>query len=119
MHMIYKDEVSGGGGCPSVYAADGAFVVVGDQVATTGIANLLPGERAVRIPEEVLLGAAEEHVGRPVRRDATAIEPLTAEWDALLRGFEHSAFRLEVLQHYAMPYEDASLRRFLAGEPPV
>jgi hypothetical protein len=126
LSLLYKDDVSGGGGCPSVYAEDGAgaFVVVGDRVdqdpaVAVGLTDLLLGEVAVRIPEEVLLGAAEEHVGRPVRRDATAIEPLTAEWDALLRGFEHSAFRLEVLQHYAMPYEDESFRRFLADEPPV
>ena len=117
MHMIYKDEVSGGGGCPSVYAADGAFVVVGDQVATTGIANLLPGERAVRIPEEVLLGAAEEHIGRPVRRDAIPITPFSPAWDDMLADFEYTAFRLETLQHYAVGYEDSPLERFLAGEP--
>jgi hypothetical protein len=124
LRRLYKDQGSGGGGCPSVYAEDGAFVVVGDRAdqdpaVAEGLTDLLPGEVAVRVPEEVLLGAAEEHVGRPVRREATSVEPFTAEWVALLRGFEHSAFRLEVLQHYAMAYEDDSLRRFLAGEPPV
>jgi hypothetical protein len=109
LRRLYKDQGSGGGGCPSVYAEDGSFVVVGDRAdqdpaVAEGLTDLLPGEVAVRIPEEVLLGAAEEHVGRPVRREATSVEPFTGEWDALLRGFEHSAFRLEVLQHYAMAY---------------
>jgi hypothetical protein len=73
LSRLYKDEVSGGGGCPSVYAEDGAgaFVVVGDQVGqdpavAVGLTDLLPGEVAVRIPEEVLLGAAEG-ARRPTR----------------------------------------------------
>jgi hypothetical protein len=116
MRRLYKDETSGGGGCPSVYAEDGTFVVVGDQAETAGISDLLPGETAVRVPEEVLVGGVEEHIGRPVRRDATPIEPFSPAWDAMLRGFNHTAFRLETLQHYEMPYED--MRRFLDGQHP-
>ena len=32
--------------------------------------------------------------------------------------FQHTAFRLEVLQRYTVPYEKEPLRRFLANEPP-
>jgi hypothetical protein len=117
MRMVYKDEVSGGGGCPSVYAESGSFIVVGDQVKTAGIDNVLPGETAVRVPEEVLVGAVEEHTGRLVRGDATPITPFSSAWDEMLADFEHTAFRLEVLQHYAVGYEDSPLERFLAGEP--
>jgi hypothetical protein len=35
----------------------------------------------------------------------------------LFRGFEHTAFRLEVRTSYAPPYERESFERFLAGEP--
>jgi hypothetical protein len=31
--------------------------------------------------------------------------------------FRESAFRLETLDHYAMPYEEEAVQRFLAGEP--
>jgi hypothetical protein len=118
MIRLYKDEVSGGGGCPGMYVVeDGSFVVVGQQVPTIEIADLLPGEAAVRVPEEVPLGAVEEYLGRPVRRDVTAITPFSPAWDAMLVDFEHTAFRLEVLQHYAVGYEDSPLERFLAGEP--
>jgi hypothetical protein len=118
MRRLYKDEVSGGGGCPGMYVAeDGSFVVVGQQVPTTEVSDLLPGEAAVRVPEEVPLGAVEEYIGRPVRRDATPIVPFSSAWEAMLADFEHSAFRLETLQHYAVGYEDSPLERFLAGEP--
>jgi hypothetical protein len=83
------------------------------------LTDLLPGEVAARVPEEVLIGAVEEHLGRPVRRDATSVEPFSAEWDQMLRGFDHTAFRLEVCQSYAMPYEDESFRRFLDDQDRV
>lgn len=121
LNRLYKCDTSGGGGCPSVYAEDGSFLVVGDRAdedpaVAVGLTDLLPGEVAARVPEEVLLGAVEEHLGRPVRRDATSIEPFSAEWDQMLRGFEHTAFKLEVRQSYSVAYEDESLRRFLDGE---
>ena len=121
LNRLYKCDTSGGGGCPSVYAEDGSFLVVGDRAdqdpaVAVGLTDLLPGEVAARVPEEVLLGAVEEHLGRPVRRDATSIEPFSAEWDQMLRGFEHTAFKLEVRQSYSVAYEDKSLRRFLDGE---
>jgi hypothetical protein len=121
MRRLYKCNTSGGGGCPSVYADDGSFLVVGDRAdqdpaVAAGLTDLLPGEVAARVPEEVLLGAVEEHLGRPVRRDATRIEPLSAAWNQMLRGFDHTAFRLEVCQSYSMPYEDESFRRFLDGQ---
>jgi hypothetical protein len=48
---------------------------------------------------------------------ARRIDPLADdEFDRLFERFEHTAFRLETLQHYSMPYEDGLLRRFLAGE---
>jgi len=120
-NRLYKCNTSGGGGCPSVYAEDGSFLVVGDRadqdpVVAAQLTDLLPGEVAARVPEEVLLGAVEEHLGRPVRRDATSIKPFSAEWDQMLRGFDHTMFRLEVCQSYAVPYEDESFRRFLDGQ---
>jgi hypothetical protein len=48
---------------------------------------------------------------------ARRIDPLADdEFDRLFERFQHTAFRLETLQHYSMPYEDKLLRRFLAGE---
>ena len=121
LNRLYKCDTSGGGGCPSVYAEDGSFLVVGDRAdqdpaVAVGLTDLLPGEVAARVPEEVLIGAVEEHLGRPVRRDATSIEPFSVEWDQMLRGFEHTAFKLEVRQSYSVAYEDESLRRFLDGQ---
>ena len=46
------------------------------------------------------------------------LSPSGPELRRLLTGFRHTAFRLETLQRYAMPYEAEPLRRFLAGEPP-
>ena len=31
LKRLYKCNTSGGGGCPSVYAEDGSFLVVGDR----------------------------------------------------------------------------------------
>ena len=39
------------------------------------------------------------------------------EWEALLTGFEASAFRLEGRQLYRSAAEDEAVRRFLAGQP--
>ena len=70
LNRLYKCDTSGGGGCPSVYAEDGSFLVVGDRAdqdpaVAVGLTDLLPGEVAARVPEEVLIGAMEEHLGRP------------------------------------------------------
>ncbi|MET8090617.1 hypothetical protein [Micromonospora sp. NPDC005220] len=58
---LYKDPGSGGNGCPTVYLGEsGELVVQGDLIDedTVGeLENVLPGEGAVRIPAEVLLGA--------------------------------------------------------------
>ncbi|MGW7529993.1 hypothetical protein [Streptomyces sp. NPDC054783] len=66
--MLYKDTASGGGGCPSVYLAEsGEFVVQGPKVdASThaNLANVLPGEDAVRISVDVVLGAVAEYQAR-------------------------------------------------------
>lgn len=59
--MLAKDEKSGRTGCPSVYLdEDGMAVVQGVEVdADTAavMANVLPGERGVRIRPEVLVAA--------------------------------------------------------------
>jgi len=39
------------------------------------------------------------------------------EFSQLFHTFEHTAFRLEVRDRYDAPYENESLRKFLAGEP--
>ncbi|MEU6034703.1 hypothetical protein ABZ801_04790 [Actinomadura sp. NPDC047616] len=62
---LYKDPASGGEGCPTVYLAEnGDFVVQGvqlDQATTNELENVLPGETAVRIAPEVILGAIERY----------------------------------------------------------
>lgn len=59
--MLYKDQNSGTGGCPSVYLAEnGDLVVQGnvlDPVTDGQLDNILPGEAAVRISAEVVRGA--------------------------------------------------------------
>jgi hypothetical protein len=65
LEMLYKDPASGGSGCPSVYLADsGEFVVQGldiDGNTRANLANVLPGENAVRISADILLGAVEAY----------------------------------------------------------
>ncbi|HLU98496.1 MAG TPA: hypothetical protein VKZ89_16820 [Thermobifida alba] len=63
--MLYKDGGSGAEGCPSVYLADtGELVVQGVQLAPEDLAKLenpLPGETAVRISPDVLIGALQRY----------------------------------------------------------
>lgn len=63
--MLYKDSNSGGQGCPSVYLADsGEMVVQGVQLdadAMGELANLLPGETAIRIDPEIIMGAVRRY----------------------------------------------------------
>jgi hypothetical protein len=63
--MLYKDQGSGGNGCPSVYLTDsGDFVVQGPELdgdAFGQLENVLPGEGAVRISAEVIMGAVERY----------------------------------------------------------
>jgi hypothetical protein len=65
--LLYKDQNSGGNGCPSVYLSDsGEFVVQGvelDDVTTAELQNVLPGETAVRISADIILGAADRFRG--------------------------------------------------------
>ncbi|MFY1615068.1 hypothetical protein [Micromonospora sp. WMMD736] len=62
---LYKDPGSGGNGCPTVYLGEsGELVVQGsliDEDTVSELENVLPGEGAVRIPAEVLLGAIERY----------------------------------------------------------
>jgi hypothetical protein len=44
------------------------------------------------------------------------IEP-GPEFRRFFDGFQHTAFRMEVRDRYDAPYENDSVRRFLAGEP--
>lgn len=66
--MLFKDAGSGGSGCPSVYLADsGELVIQGnvvDGATRSNLRNLLPGEDAVRISVEVILGAVAEYQSR-------------------------------------------------------
>jgi hypothetical protein len=63
--MLYKDAGSGGSGCPSVYVAEnGEFVVQGleiDAETRSNLANVLPGENAIRISADVVLGAVDAY----------------------------------------------------------
>ena len=46
----------------------------------------------------------------------TPLDPFAGEFDRLFTEFRYTAYRLETLQRYAMPYEEESFRLFLAGE---
>lgn len=63
--MLYKDQGSGGGGCPSVYIAEnGDFVVQGhilDADTEANLLNVLPGESAVSIAADIVLGAIKAY----------------------------------------------------------
>jgi hypothetical protein len=63
LEMLYKDQGSGGNGCPAVYLAEnGQLVVQGsavDQDTFSHLVNVLPGEVALQIAPEVLLGAVD------------------------------------------------------------
>lgn len=62
---LYKDQGSGGNGCPTVYLAESGELVVqgyGVDSATFGeLENVLPGEGAVRISADVIVGAVERY----------------------------------------------------------
>ncbi len=64
-------QVNSSSSCPSVYLGDtGEFVVQGPAVDESTAANLVgvdPGEVAVRIPAEVLLGAVLRYTDRGAR----------------------------------------------------
>jgi hypothetical protein len=47
------------------------------------------------------------------------ITALDEEFDQLFARFRYTAFRLETLQRYDVPYEVEQIRRFLAGEDPL
>jgi ribosomal protein L16 Arg81 hydroxylase len=47
------------------------------------------------------------------------ITALDEEFDRLFTRFRYTAFRLETLQQYDVPYEVEQIRRFLAGEDPL
>lgn len=63
--MLYKDQGSGGVGCPSVYVAEnGDLVVQGhilDKDTEGNLLNVLPGESAVSISADIVLGAIEAY----------------------------------------------------------
>jgi hypothetical protein len=63
--MLYKDPGSGNGGCRTVYLAEnGEIVVQGDVLDDDTFAqlkNVLPGENAVRISLEIILGAVQRY----------------------------------------------------------
>nr|WP_024935158.1 hypothetical protein [Actinomadura madurae] len=70
--MLYKDQGFGGNGCPSVYLAENGELVVQGHAVDDGtfaeLANVLPGESAVRISPDVIEGAIERlHAAREER----------------------------------------------------
>lgn len=58
--ILHKDDC-GRNSCPTVYLEKGSDIVVGEQVDSETLAQLgvPPGENAVRIRAEVLVGALE------------------------------------------------------------
>ncbi|MEU2975844.1 hypothetical protein ABZ678_02200 [Streptomyces hirsutus] len=65
---LYKDQGSGGNGCPTVYLGEtGELVVQGhvvDSATFSELENVLPGEGAVRISADVVAGAMEQYYSR-------------------------------------------------------
>ncbi|MEU8651040.1 hypothetical protein [Streptomyces sp. NPDC048737] len=65
---LYKDQGSGGNGCPTVYLSEtGELVVQGhvvDGATFAELENVLPGEGAVRISADVVIGAVEQYHSR-------------------------------------------------------
>ena len=63
--QLYKDQSSGGNGCPAVYLGEsGELVVQGqgvDEETFAELENILPGEGAIRIAPAVILGAADRY----------------------------------------------------------
>lgn len=68
LKMLFKDQGSGGTGCPSIYIAEnGDFVVQGhelDSDTESNLLNVLPGEKAVKISAEIVLGAVKAYQER-------------------------------------------------------
>jgi len=116
LRLLFTDSVPQS--CPTVYETDrGTFVIQGNRLtdpdARADLANMLPGEDAVETPRETLLGAMRVASGASRMLAVDSAEVLE-----LFETFEHTAFRFETLDRYAVPEEDEALRRFLAGEPP-
>ncbi len=114
LRLLFTDSVPQS--CPTVYETDrGTFVVQGDKLtdheARAGLANMLPGEDAVEVPRATVLGAA-----RIANGTSRIVAPDSEDFDRLFQTFEHTAFRLEALDRYAVPIEDEPVRRFLDGE---
>jgi hypothetical protein len=65
LRMLYKSHSSGGSGCPSIYVADsGEFVIQGlviDDETRRNLQDVLPGEDAVRISADVVIGALAKY----------------------------------------------------------
>ena len=81
-----------------------------------GLTDLLPGEVAARVPEEVLLGAVEEHLAGPSggMRPRSSRSAQSGTRCFAVSSTRHSSWRSA--QSYSVAYEDESLRRFLDGE---
>jgi hypothetical protein len=62
---LFTDDKSGGTGCPTVYLAEGGELVVQgmalDEATIAELENVLPGEAAVRIAPDVIMGAVERY----------------------------------------------------------
>jgi hypothetical protein len=55
--FLWKDDRSGGGGCPALYEAPGGYVVQGvklDEATRAQLRQLAEGEDAVFVPANVL-----------------------------------------------------------------
>ena len=68
---LSKDGTSGRDGCPTVYLAENGDVVVQgqelDAATLAELENVLPGERAVLIPADLLVGAVAQYRARQGR----------------------------------------------------
>lgn len=64
--FLWKDNTSGGGGCPTLYAVDGGYVVQGkmiDPATRATLRQLADDEDAVFVPANVLDRLGQARLG--------------------------------------------------------
>ena len=119
--MLAKDAGSGHDGCPastSKTATSSSRAPRSAQAELADLANVLPGETAVRINIDVVREAlASTTPARPRWGDGMGryLKRGSPEYTGLFERISRDAFRLETRQHYAGDEETGPLRQFLAG----
>ncbi|MBB6171322.1 hypothetical protein HNR23_001382 [Nocardiopsis mwathae] len=111
MRLRFLGTDSERGTCPTLYETDrGTIAVQGykvaDPQALADVRSLAEDEDVVEVPRELL---------RYADRERTSMSKFISdeEFDQLFVDFEHTAWKLEVRDRYAIPQERETLQRFL------